>query len=279
MWAFAASVRTDRPPNRTGASICALLVLGACSKTENDPLEPTDLRVAAIHYLGTPRAVDSSCTTSACAVEALVRRARAEGASLVVTPEYAFDQVGSEPDPDVGATVSDDRVAPLQTHFGKLADELDIHLVIDLQTTDGEQQFNTQVAFGPNGGVVGKHHKFELFQGEKNALTAGSSVTTFDTPVGDVGLLICADLYGDTDLHQKLAQGARVVAVSSFWTAAGATRWQAAFARDWGVYVVASNASDGEGVGSGIFDPLGNALAVDRTLDPTSLVVSIPPRP
>jgi hypothetical protein len=43
----------------------------------------------------------------------------------------------------------------------------------------------------------------------------------------------------------------------------GAPRWQAAFARDWGVHFVGANGSFGVGTGGGIFDPHGRALGAE----------------
>jgi predicted amidohydrolase len=122
------------------------------------------------------------------------------------------------------------------------------------------------------------HHKFELFAREKEHLESGDTVTVFETPFGRVGLLICADLYGTPRKHRRLTHelGAQIVAVSTYWTATHAHRWPAAFARDWGVYVVASNAGSGESAGSGVYAPNGTAVATSGKDDWGVVLADIP---
>jgi len=85
--------------------------------------------------------------------------------------------------------------------------------------------YNTSIAFSPGGSVVAVHHKFNLFGNEVNWLTAGTTVSTFGTPLGPMGMLICADIYGSSTLLNQMAASAKVVAVSSFWTVSGATSY------------------------------------------------------
>jgi len=245
-------------------------------------------KVAAVQYAsGGHAAVDSTCASSslpdACAVGKLVAQAQSKGAVLVVTPEYGLGQKYYEPvpnlgeNPGTGSSWSDDT---LIKGFSKQAAKLAIHLVIDLQTTEGtgKPKHNTLVAFGPAGKVVGLHHKFELFDSESKNLTPGKGVMVFDSPVGKVGLLICADMYGDLRLHDKLTRTlkARVVAVSSLWTAPAGHLWQANFAKNWGVYVVGSNTVSGAGKGGGVYGPDGKALAEHLTSGPAVVVAEIP---
>ncbi len=245
-------------------------------------------KVAAVQYAsGGHAAVDSTCAAAAmpdaCAVGKLVAQAQAAGAVLVVTPEYGLGQKYYEPVPTVGetpATSSSWSEGTLIKTFSEQAAKLSIHLLIDLQTSEGsgKAKYNTLVAFDPKGKVVGVHHKFELFSSEGKSLTPGKDVMVFDSPVGKVGLLICADLYGDLRLQAKLTRTlkARVVAVSSLWTAPGGHRWQQNFAKNWGVYVVGSNTVSGAGKGGGVYSPEGKALAEHLTSSPGVVLAQIP---
>lgn len=230
--------------------------------------DPPTVKVAALNYRGVS-AKELGCPgDDACALEVLVRKVAARGAALVVAPEYGLIQFDPEPDPKVGSKPSDAKAAPAQVRFAKLADELDLYLVINLQTFVEKKVYNTQVAFDPTGHVVARHHKFELFEGEREVLTAGDQVSAFDTPFGRVGLLICADMYGDPDLHHRLTQelDVDIVAISSQWTVPVAPRWLAAFAHDWGVYVVGANSSVGAGGGGAVVDPSGKIVARSGSL-------------
>ncbi|MEM9692697.1 MAG: carbon-nitrogen hydrolase family protein [Myxococcota bacterium] len=228
------------------------------------PLPHDGVTVAAIQ-LGDvdPSAIDPGCGRGDdnCAVEALVRRAAAGSAALVVVPEYALEQRAPEPFVGLGSRPT----TPLLGRFRRLADELDIFLVINLETTLDQRNYNTQVAFDPEGTVVATHRKFELYGEERETLVPGDDVAAFDTPFGRVGLLICADIYGDPGLHEKLVDDLNVsiVAFSAMWTVPHARRWQAAFAHDWGVTLVAANATGEGGRGGGVFSPTGQQISPD----------------
>jgi predicted amidohydrolase len=243
-------------------------------------------RVASILYTGsTPDALLDRCGSSDnnCVIEALVGVAAEHGADLVVAPEYGLDQYEAEllPSPGDKPHVDPDRdPKSLLARFADVADKNEVYLVINLITHEPEKvprgsdgtrdEFNTVVAFGPDGAVVGRHHKFELFGAERQDLTAGEAVTAFDTPFGRVGLLVCADIYGQPAMHQELMREleVRIVAWSAAWTVEGATRWQSTFARDWNVFLVAANGARGEGGGGGVFDPNGNSIGA-ASLDGT----------
>jgi predicted amidohydrolase len=239
---------------------------------------PSGVRVAAVHY-PTSRAsrVDQRCADDdhLCGVSALVARAARAGAALVVVPEYAVPQLRAAPDPALGELQADD--APLLEGYQRLAREHGVYLVVQLVTMRGLDRFNTQVAFAPDGRVAGRHHKFELYGAEKQRFRKGDGVTVVETPFGRVGLLVCADLYGDPRLHETLtgSLGADIVAVSSMWTVEGANAWPRAFAVDWNVHVVAANSADGEGRGSGIFAPSGRTLAATTSTTGTVIVTDV----
>lgn len=222
--------------------------------------QPT-VRVATIAYPGgTPGLL--GCKTDRCAFEQLIRLASAEGAKIVVTAEYAMPQRNAEPRLLLGKRPLQS-LAPLHTWLAGLAAELDLYLGVDLETEDTRgRAFNSFVVFDPEGSIAARHDKIELFEGERQTMTPGAGVTTLDSPYGRLGLLICADLYAEPVLHHELLEGHRphIVLVSAAWTVPVATRWQAAFAHDWKVHVVAANASLGSGRGGGVFNADGRSV-------------------
>jgi predicted amidohydrolase len=253
------------------------------------------MKVAAVQYSeGYYNKVDPACGSDEnpdlCAINKLIAKAQAQGAALVVTPENEVGQKYLEDDPQIGdlpatsSTWSDDEIIKV---LSKQAIQQKLYIVSHLQTLTGTgsnvTKYSTQVAFDPSGKVVGKHHKFELYGGEKDVYTPGKSVdlSWFNSPAGKVGMLICADTYGDLRMHDKLTRvlGARLVAFSSWWTVAEATRWPASYAKNWGVYVVAANRVSGSGKGGGIFDPAGKALVKHTSSDPGVIIAEIPATP
>ncbi len=236
------------------------LRMSAWLTVASPPQPPQTVRVAAIVYPGGEPA-RYGCTTDLCAFDVLINAAHHDGAAIIVTPEYATPQRAAEPRLRPGSRPSEVS-APLQAHFAGLADSLDVYIAVDLETEDASgKSFNSLVAFDPRGTIAARHDKFELFEGERQTLAPGQAPTIFETPYGPLGLMICADLYGEPELHQGLAEETNIVLVSAAWTVPVATRWQASFARDWNVYVVAANASVGSGRGGGVFDPRGLAIS------------------
>jgi len=263
------------------------------------PIAPPShpFRVAAIQYgsgdharLGTAGDVE--------AVESLVRRAHASGARLVVTPEYALGNA-VEPVPRLHSNPGREAGVPGDSpvrRFSALSRQLGIYLVTNVLTArpagrrpNQHEYFNTQVAFDPRGEIVAVHNKFNLFAGENQVLTPGRSISTFDTPAGRVGMLICADIYADYNgqrsdggLLRRLVEGRspRIVAFSSHWTVDRPAHWnpiniQRKFARDACVYLVGANTTTGPGRGGGVFDPFGRPLGMRVAPEPSIVFADI----
>lgn len=126
--------------------------------------------------------------------------------------------------------------------------------------------------------VLAVHHKFNLFGDESKTLTAGKDVTVFASPLGKVGLLICADIYGSSTLRTKQVTtlGARVVFVSSYWTVSGSTSWYKSYVSRNKVYTVVANTTHAPGYGGGIYDPTGKALVEKVQPAPSVLIADVP---
>ena len=265
---------------------------GPPPKPDKGPPPKKAYKVAAIQYgAGNAPLVHKACakdpSPNVCALKLLVGQARAAGATLVVLPEYGFgwDQKVYEPDPTVGDNPATNPAWPQALFiptFAKEAKKHQLYLVIHLTTSKPGSSpvvaYNTQVAFGPTGKVVGKHHKFNLWDQEPKTLTAGKDVSVFASPLGKIGLLICADIYGSSPLHQKLVTTlkARVIAFSAHWMTAGAPTSQVTFAKTHGVYMVAANTTLGPGQGGGVYDPAGKVLSQHTKNTPGIVYATIP---
>jgi hypothetical protein len=274
--------------------------------------------VAAIQY-GTgdylvPR--EARCSDELCGLSHYIKQAAARGARLVVTPEYALGgyQKVYEPAPRPGdRPATDPRFSggdtPIIRTLARLADDNDIYLVFNVATAEGTgsaaRRYNTSVAIDPAGKVVGRHYKFQLFGSEPKSLTAGASLETsfFETPVGKVGMMICADAqcivygmqpsHGDNqatcsahavDLLKEYfnLHSPRVVAFSALWTVGSGT-WgslnvQQTVARTGGVWLLGANTTKGAGYGGGIWDDRGQRVQAVQSLVPAILTTEIPLR-
>lgn len=244
------------------------------------------IKVAAIQYgHGSYKSMTTECKSSAtpdmCAVMELVVQAHDQGATMVVTPEEMLEQTYYEPMPDIGDVPAD--VASLDEESllkigSKKARELQIYLIINPKIKIGSKVYTSTVSFGPDGAVVDVHHKFEIWGGHIGSITPGTDVSVFDSPLGKVGTLVCADIYGDLRLQDKLTRelGARVVFVSSAWSVNGAANWGRSYAKNWGVYVAYANVATNPGYGGGIYDPEGNALDEWVKTSPAVTIAEIP---
>jgi nitrilase len=81
--------------------------------------------------------------------------------------------------------------------LGAIAAETDTYLAIPVNERDGGTVYNTILYFGPDGTLLGKHRKLVATGGERLVwgMGDGSTLTTFDTPFGRVGGLICWENY------------------------------------------------------------------------------------
>lgn len=230
--------------------------------------------------------VDASCSQAeipdVCALESMSRDARRQGAAIIVLPEYAIDQQYYEPTPTLGDNPATNSAWPADLIIKQMSEQaraLGSFILFDLLTYTGQEpnvaHHNTQIALSPAGEVVGVHHKFNLFGNESSALVAGNDVAVFNTPLGPMGQLICADIYGDSTLLDRLASMAKVVAVSSYWTVDGAVSWYRTYAQRFKVYTIVSNHTHSKGYGGGIYRPDGTPIVEVTQTTPTILYAEL----
>jgi len=129
-------------------------------------------------------------------IEPMIRDAAAKGAKIVITTECFLD----------GYAIADRRIPladyralgepiPDGVYFKKLAAlaaELKITLVAGMTEADGDERYNTVVLIGPDGKLIGKYRKQNLGH-ELGRNTPGKESSVFATPLGKIGVMICAD--------------------------------------------------------------------------------------
>ena len=156
------------------------------------------MKIAALQMVSTPsveRNLDAAC--------GLVERAVAEGAELLVLPEY-FCLMGKG-DRDKLAVAEAPGVGPIQSMLAEAARRHRVWLVGGtLPLTSGEEGrvMNANLVFSPTGEQVARYDKIHLFRydngreqyDEGRTLRAGSAPVAFDAAGWRVGLSICYDL-------------------------------------------------------------------------------------
>ncbi len=232
-----------------------------------------------------------------------VRRAAADGARLIVTPEnVAFmaqspDRVRSAARPESGhpgvSTFSD---LARETKAWVLAGSLNILGVNDQQKKDQQLLANRSLLFDPQGAIAARYDKIHMFDAdpgdqeryrESETYRPGEQAVVARTPWGGIGLSICYDVRF-AYLYRALAQaGAFLFTVpAAFTRPTGQAHWRSllrARAIECGCYVLAP-AQCGEHDGgrtthghSMIIDPWGSVMA-EIGDDPGYIVAEIDPQ-
>ncbi len=192
----------------------------------------TPFRVAALQMVSTPER-DRNLADA----ERLIAQAAAEGAQLVLLPEY-FCFMGYKDGDKLGVreTYGD---GPIQRF---LSDSARRHRVWVIGGTlplavpdplDAGRVLNTTLVFDPNGAEVARYDKIHLFNFEKGAesfdeartIRPGAEVRTFDAPFGRVGLSVCYDLRFP-ELYRRMGDCALIVVPSAFTYTTGRAHWE-----------------------------------------------------
>lgn len=193
--------------------------------------------VAAVQMISGPRVADNLATAGR-----LVAEAAAQGARLVVLPEY-FPIIGMTDGDKIKVREEDASIAgggPIQQFLAETASKHKIWLIggsIPLAADIPEKVLNSCVAYNPDGVRVARYDKIHLFGFSKGAerydeaatIQAGKHLVAFDTPFGRVGLSICYDLRFP-ELYRGLSTSDRPVDLfvvpAAFTETTGRAHWE-----------------------------------------------------
>lgn len=133
-----------------------------------------------------------------------IREAAKNGAKLIVFPEcmnagYVWR------DREHAVSVSDPIPGDFTKNIGNLCKELSVYVAIGMSEKEDDKVYNSAALVGPDG-LVGKYQKNFLFDFDPFYFTLGTTgYPVFDTPVGKIGMFICADA--------RIPEGARMLAL------------------------------------------------------------------
>jgi nitrilase len=165
--------------------------------------------------------------------EPLIARAAAEGAKLVVLPEY-FGIVGARASDKV-AVREVDGDGPQQAFLARLARTHRIQLVggsVPLATPDPKRVRSALLVYGPDGARIARYDKIHLFAfargdesyDESRTIEAGTEPVAFDAACGTIAASICYDLRFP-ELYRRFRDLAMILAPSAFTATTGAAHW------------------------------------------------------
>ncbi|BCH61990.1 hydratase (plasmid) [Agrobacterium vitis] len=172
-----------------------------------------NLTIASIQF--EPRIGDRDHNLAA--IDRLVRRAKADGADLVVLPEladsgYVFRDTAELA--ELAGPVPEGESAQMLI---ALAREIVIHLVSGIAERDGETFYNSAILCGPDG-YIGKYRKLHLWNEENRYFAPGDlGLPVFDIGRGKVGIAICYDGWFPEAFRQLALSGAELICVPTNW--------------------------------------------------------------
>jgi len=147
-------------------------------------------------------------------IEELTLKAKKQAADLVIFPELCLTgYVVRDQLYELAETVP----GPATEKIEKLARRTGMHIIFgmpELSPKTRATMFNAAVFVGPDG-LIGKYHKMYLpthsvFE-EKRYFRPGYQTETFNTPLGNIGLCICYDIFFPEVTRLTRVRGAQLI--------------------------------------------------------------------
>ena len=146
----------------------------------------------------------------------LVDAAGRNGAKLVVLPE------GTVPAYVLGhAAVAPAELARASDDLAKIARRHRLTIVYGSAKIIQDRTFNAAIALGPNGDELGFAAKEFLWHFDRLWFAPGQTLAPVDTPVGRLGLLVCADGRIPTIGATLVERGAEMLVMPTAWVTSG----------------------------------------------------------
>ncbi|MHB1393347.1 MAG: carbon-nitrogen hydrolase family protein [Clostridia bacterium] len=168
---------------------------------------------------------------------AFVKKAAEQGVDMAILPEMFCCPYKTSNFP----VYAEEEGGECYLLLSDLAKTYGIYLVAGtMPEKDNEGRvFNTSYVFDRKGQKIGKHRKMHLFDiavkggqcfKESDTLTAGNTVTVFETEFGKMGLAICYDFRFPELARLMVDEGAKVIIVpAAFNMTTGPAHWEVMF--------------------------------------------------
>jgi predicted amidohydrolase len=175
---------------------------------------PRAVRVAVCQVLG----IDGDRDGNFRRIEHALEAARAGGAAMAAFPESIL--LGWQ-NPDAHRLASP-IPGPDTDRIAALARRGDMAIAIGLDEKDGDELYDSAVLVAADGRLLWKHRKLnvlpELME-PPYAQGVAEAIGAVDTPVGRVGMLVCADTFEDAYVARVAAARPDLVVVPYGWAA------------------------------------------------------------
>ncbi len=145
----------------------------------------------------------------------MIERAAEQGCAIVVLPECL----------DVGWTdpAARDLARPIPGPHSEVlcqaAQQAQIYVAAGLTERAGDRIYNAAILVSPEGEILLKHRKINIMDIAQDLYATGNSLAVTDTPLGTIGLNICADNFPNSLAlgHSLARMGAQILLSPSAW--------------------------------------------------------------
>lgn len=193
------------------------------------PPQPGTCRVAAIQMASGP-----NVSANLAEAERLIAMAVAQGAKLVVLPEY-FCIMGLKETDKVAACEVEGK-GPIQKFLSAQARKNKIWLVggsVPLEASVPGKVRNSCLVYDDKGKLAARYDKIHLFgldlgnehYREEETIEAGDQIVVLETPFGRIGLSVCYDLRFP-ELYRSMKDVDLIVVPSAFTDTTGKAHWE-----------------------------------------------------
>ena len=204
------------------------------SQTKKTSAQSKNTLSSSVKVAGIQMASSPQVSSNLIEAERLIALAVAQGAKIVVLPEY-FCIMGVKETDKVAAreNLGD---GPIQRFLAKMAKEHKIWLIggtVPLVSDFPKKVRNSCLVFNDKGVQVARYDKIHLFgldlgtehYHEENTIEPGDSVVVVETPYGKIGLSVCYDLRFP-ELYRVMGEVDMIVIPSAFTETTGKAHWE-----------------------------------------------------
>ncbi|MBV8300326.1 MAG: hydratase [Candidatus Dormibacteraeota bacterium] len=171
------------------------------------------VRVAAAQYAPVVGEVEAN----RAAAVAWTGRAAAAGADLIVLPELASSGYVFN-DENEAQRASEEADGPLAAALGDVCARSGCYVVCGVNERSAEARYNSALLLGPSG-LIATYRKVHLFHDEQSWFAAGDELPLVELPFGNVGIIVCFDMWFPEPARALALAGADIIAAPTNWVA------------------------------------------------------------
>lgn len=196
--------------------LVAAMLTAAAQEPEKVTAAPPSIRVAVCQVF----CVDSDAEGNLRRIEYAAEEAARQGAAVACFPESSIlGWINPE-----AHKLAEPIPGPITERLGELARRHKLMICIGMDEKDGDKLYDSAVLIGSDGKILAKHRKINNLSEARlmePAYTDGEpeNISVVETPVGRVGLLICADTFVGDFLDRMADKRPDLLLVPYGWAA------------------------------------------------------------